>query len=341
LYSGEQFDAKIGQQYLRARYYDPATGRFNRLDPFFGNQLDPQSLHNYLYAHVDPVNGIDPSGLFSIGGMMSSLGISGNMRGMNVGVVTQVAKQAITNVLKGVAKRVVTNYVFDRLIGDHLDDIKREMVLLSLSLAGVSPQLVNVANGFISILQEIGDWLSLGSSFIPTPLNVITSVWKALPGEYGQMGASVSTAFKWAKKAKYAAVAATAGFAVPIFVHYSGKILTEMGYPTNINVPFVGGIAMDAQFLLGAMPFIDHGQRISFAYLPIAAPLLAEFIDWEYDEFNVLYAVEFDKIISQMRDVAQLAAQNSSKNLIKEAAKSYVENMHYWFSPHISVEWNF
>ncbi|MDR2642913.1 MAG: hypothetical protein LBC74_08970, partial [Planctomycetaceae bacterium] len=37
LYSGEQFDSKIGQQYLRARYYDPATGRFNRLDPFFGN----------------------------------------------------------------------------------------------------------------------------------------------------------------------------------------------------------------------------------------------------------------------------------------------------------------
>ena len=46
LYSGEQFDAKIGQQYLRARYYDPATGRFNRLDPFFGNLDDPLSLHS-------------------------------------------------------------------------------------------------------------------------------------------------------------------------------------------------------------------------------------------------------------------------------------------------------
>lgn len=98
---------------------------------------------------------------------------------------------------------------------------------------------------------------------------------------------------------------------------------------------------MDAQFLLGAMPFIEHGQKISFTYLPIAAPLLAEFIDWEYDEFNVLHAVEFDKIIAQMREVVQLAAQNSSEDLVKEAAKSYVENMHYWFSPHVSVEWNF
>ncbi|MDR2756306.1 MAG: hypothetical protein LBC20_11420 [Planctomycetaceae bacterium] len=36
LYSGEQFDSKIGQQYLRARFYDPATGRFNRLDHSLG-----------------------------------------------------------------------------------------------------------------------------------------------------------------------------------------------------------------------------------------------------------------------------------------------------------------
>ena len=64
LYSGEQFDSKIGQQYLRARYYDPSTGRFNRLDPFFGNLSDPQSLHKYLYTHANPVNGVDPSGAF-------------------------------------------------------------------------------------------------------------------------------------------------------------------------------------------------------------------------------------------------------------------------------------
>jgi RHS repeat-associated protein len=64
LYSGEQFDSKIGQQYLRQRYYDPTTGRFNQLDPFFGNLNDPLSLHKYLYTHGDPVNGIDPTGEF-------------------------------------------------------------------------------------------------------------------------------------------------------------------------------------------------------------------------------------------------------------------------------------
>jgi RHS repeat-associated protein len=75
LYSGEQFDPKINQQYLRQRYYDPTTGRFNRLDPFFGNIDDPFSLHKYLYTHGDPVSGIDPSGE-SLAGAVASIGIS-------------------------------------------------------------------------------------------------------------------------------------------------------------------------------------------------------------------------------------------------------------------------
>ncbi len=74
LYSGEQTDALTGLQYLRARYYDPATGRFNRLDPFAGNLDDPQSLHKYLYCHADGVNGVDPSGEFV--GFMAAAGIA-------------------------------------------------------------------------------------------------------------------------------------------------------------------------------------------------------------------------------------------------------------------------
>jgi RHS repeat-associated protein len=36
LYAGEQYDAHLGSYYLRARWYDAATGRFNRMDPFAG-----------------------------------------------------------------------------------------------------------------------------------------------------------------------------------------------------------------------------------------------------------------------------------------------------------------
>ena len=63
LYSGEQTDG-TGLQYLRARYYDPAVGRFNSLDPFAGDSSDPQSLHQYLYCDGSPITLVDPSGNF-------------------------------------------------------------------------------------------------------------------------------------------------------------------------------------------------------------------------------------------------------------------------------------
>jgi len=62
LYAGEYFDATAQHYYNRARWYNPYNGRFNRMDPFAGSPKDPQSLHRYLYAHCNPVNGIDPSG---------------------------------------------------------------------------------------------------------------------------------------------------------------------------------------------------------------------------------------------------------------------------------------
>ena len=49
-------DKLTGQQYLRARYYNPNNGQFNRLDDFFGNHQDPQSFHKYAYVHGDPSN---------------------------------------------------------------------------------------------------------------------------------------------------------------------------------------------------------------------------------------------------------------------------------------------
>ena len=66
LYAGEQMDKATGAYYLRARYYDPATGRFSRMDPFAGINSDPISLHKYLYIGADPINRIDPSGLVFI-----------------------------------------------------------------------------------------------------------------------------------------------------------------------------------------------------------------------------------------------------------------------------------
>ena len=68
-YRGEQCDSDLGLYYLRARYYNPQTGRFLSRDPkefktrmSTGDPVDSRKLHRYLYASGDPVNRIDPRG---------------------------------------------------------------------------------------------------------------------------------------------------------------------------------------------------------------------------------------------------------------------------------------
>ena len=67
LFTTAQYDPNAGFYYLRARYYSPGNGRFLTQDPWKGNIYDPQSLHKYAYAHLDPVSRTDPSGLMSLG----------------------------------------------------------------------------------------------------------------------------------------------------------------------------------------------------------------------------------------------------------------------------------
>jgi RHS repeat-associated protein len=66
LYRGEQSDPFLALQYLRARYYDPAVGRFASVDPFDGVVRQPVSLRRYLYANANPVRFSDTSGAFSL-----------------------------------------------------------------------------------------------------------------------------------------------------------------------------------------------------------------------------------------------------------------------------------
>jgi RHS repeat-associated protein len=62
-YSGQHLDSNLGFYYLRARYMNPATGRFLSRDKFQGDINEPATLHKYLYVANDPLNRIDPSGL--------------------------------------------------------------------------------------------------------------------------------------------------------------------------------------------------------------------------------------------------------------------------------------
>ncbi len=61
-YCGEYYDKETGEIYLRARYYQPAVGRFLTRDTYTGEEDEPESLHLYAYCGNDGVNMVDPSG---------------------------------------------------------------------------------------------------------------------------------------------------------------------------------------------------------------------------------------------------------------------------------------
>jgi RHS repeat-associated protein len=58
LFAGQYQDPESGLYYLRARYYDPATGQFTSIDPVVQTTRQP-----YAYVAGNPLNAIDPRGL--------------------------------------------------------------------------------------------------------------------------------------------------------------------------------------------------------------------------------------------------------------------------------------
>jgi len=65
-FTGEQNDPN-GLEYLRARYYDPATGRFLGQDPADADYNAPGTLNRFVYVLNNPANLLDPTGLCLFG----------------------------------------------------------------------------------------------------------------------------------------------------------------------------------------------------------------------------------------------------------------------------------
>jgi RHS repeat-associated protein len=60
-YTGEMSDVS-GLTYLRARYYNPADGRFQSRDTWGGDVNSPMSMNRWMYVVGNPVNQVDPTG---------------------------------------------------------------------------------------------------------------------------------------------------------------------------------------------------------------------------------------------------------------------------------------
>jgi RHS repeat-associated protein len=80
-YIGEMFDSSTGLNYLNARYLDSKHGRFVSQDRMFiqasYDLSDPQQANSYSYAGNNPINAMDPTGLFSYKSLLPALKSAG------------------------------------------------------------------------------------------------------------------------------------------------------------------------------------------------------------------------------------------------------------------------
>ena len=61
-------DEGNGLLFVRARYYEPDSGRFLSKDPLPGMDGDTQAMHRFVYAGNNPVRFVDLSGLSPLEG---------------------------------------------------------------------------------------------------------------------------------------------------------------------------------------------------------------------------------------------------------------------------------
>lgn len=107
-YQGQWFDPVLGQYVMRARLYDPTSGRFTAMDPFSGNYTDPLQLMRYGYAGGNPVANSDPNGTDFLASVMIAVGnFAGRMAQVAGAVAPVLAKVSILALKFGLASAAI------------------------------------------------------------------------------------------------------------------------------------------------------------------------------------------------------------------------------------------
>lgn len=102
-FAGEYTDAESGLLYLRARYLDPTTGQFLTSDPLVAVTGSP-----YGYTMGNPLNGLDPSGLFSFRNAFAVVGAVAGVVAIGAAVVALSPFEVAGAVGAGVAFSLIS-----------------------------------------------------------------------------------------------------------------------------------------------------------------------------------------------------------------------------------------
>jgi len=163
-YTGREPD-ETGLIYYRARYYDPAVGRFSQRDPIGLSG----GLNHYAYVASNPVNAVDPEGLQPVSPVApQSNGYVPGMTGINSGQQTLAALPNAAENTSGPSLPPLTaaDFSLKAAVPQPVDVacgpacvIVIPIILLSTPLAAQTLQtMINDPPDIVGGLQWIHDW---------------------------------------------------------------------------------------------------------------------------------------------------------------------------------------
>jgi RHS repeat-associated protein len=110
-YHGAWRESVTGLYHMRARTYDPETGRYTSPDPASPNPQRPESYNPYTFANDNPHLFTDPTGAFSIVEINVATGIQSLTKNWNT-IAVNAARQYLQDKAQEVAIEFLTNQLF-------------------------------------------------------------------------------------------------------------------------------------------------------------------------------------------------------------------------------------
>jgi len=136
-FAGERYGEEEGLTYLRARYYDPRTGRLTSRDPFAGFPEKPLSQNPYQYGYQNPLSFSDPSGQVGVVSVLASIAIVSVIAGIGVNYLFDVKSDA--GELRGLTREFRAQFCAG-VVGGEGFAVGEQDVLIAENELGLRPQ---------------------------------------------------------------------------------------------------------------------------------------------------------------------------------------------------------
>ena len=306
-YRGEQYDSDLESYYLRARYYQPGTGRFLATDPFEGISVEPPSLHRYFYANANPLSFIDPSGEMN---MLEMTAVGSIISAITLPVASHHSKT-----LQNVYATLGQDFFPDAyMVGISLDKYARKILKIILSTVGGSNPL-----SLPNIAKYVTDYTAkAGVEFV---LNVSSAEIGCFL--YGGM----STPDLWKNNLMPTSVL-TSGVVFNLYntYDYRGPFITFTGgdYSIFSGTAFVKG----AWGISKSVAFPQHTKNYS-----ILSGSATWFFRWDNIQSDSEYKVAaLAGILAITIDTATSKVKNPCKIAIEASLWTHLATSKYWWN---------